>query len=397
MSPRPTDWSPVGYDSDPIPGEPEAVAAAGTSYRKTVEAINVAITNLDRLDAGSQKGLAIAAVLDQIKSVRKNLSDSESRVTGAAEALEGYQPVLSKAQSDSAAALQEAEHCAEDKRRATERVNESADRHNKSTDPAEKEKAKADWERANRERETAEGGVNQARSKIAAAITARDDAANKAIALLQQIEGSSPVKDGFWDKVVEWCGNAADWIDKNLKPFLEGLAQVLDVLSVVCTIAAAILAATGVGAPVAAFLLAASRVMAGVSFGISVFLDGVVGLMKAISGRQSWAAFGGAVMGLVGTYAIKKVKGFLKGKTVDGVMKAGKAALSSGNAMVKSAASWVVNHKPQVEKAAKFVTGKVVDGAVAAGKWLFSNAIVPKCPPMVVPHTQYRRAYGAIA
>ncbi|CAM5687325.1 hypothetical protein SHIRM173S_09502 [Streptomyces hirsutus] len=45
MSVRPCDWHPVA-DSDPVPGDPEQVAALGQQLRRTAEELDWQIKNL---------------------------------------------------------------------------------------------------------------------------------------------------------------------------------------------------------------------------------------------------------------------------------------------------------------------------------------------------------------
>jgi uncharacterized membrane protein YgcG len=392
---RPTDWSAAGWDRDPVPGDSAVVATTARQYRQTAEAVGSSITNLDRIDGANMTGQAITAVLDRIKTVRGQLDSVEGRVAGAAAALEIYHPVLATSQADSLAALHEAEGHRAEEQRAVRLANEAAHRHNTSNDPALKSDAKADYDRATDAAGRAAASLRAAREKIQNAVAQRDTAAERAITYLKDIDAQSPVHDSWWDKFTDACGKAADWIEKNLKPLLEKLQKILDIASIVCTVAAAVLMLTGVGAPVAAFLLAASKVLGAISLGISVFNTVVLGAMKALSGRQSWGEFIGSSLLLAGSFVAKR---FLGRKLTDaGLSGLGKVAMAKKDTFIRAAARWACNHEmaltPLIKKAAGKVAGKIVDGTVAAGTWAYENIVQPVTAPQQVPQHQYRREY----
>lgn len=395
MSARPSDWYPVGWPCDPVPGDPAAVGRAARTYRQTAEAVGTAITNLDRLDAGNMHGQAIVAVLDQIKSVRDSLDKVESRVAGAASALEVYEPALTSAQAESLAALHDAEALKAEEQRAVAAANHARDTFNGSNDPEQKTAAANDYRRAKDDAGSAASGLAAARARIATAISERDAAASTAINLLDEIDASSPIRDSVWDKITDWCGKAADWIDEHLKPILEAVQKVLDLASIVCLVAATVLAVTGVGAPVAAALFAASRVMATASVILGGVLTLGLGLLKAVGGRQSWGDFLVASAGFALTVAVKKfVKLKLKpgDRVLDGI---GKVAMSKKDTVIRAAARWACNHEfaltPLIKKGVGYVEHVAMDGAKAAATWTYENVIKPVVNPSQVPHQQYRR------
>lgn len=385
---RPTDWSAAGWDRDPVPGDSAAVAVTAAKYRKTAEAVGTAIANLDRVDAANMTGKAITAVLDRIKTVRGQLDSVEGRVAGAASALEGYHPELAAAQSDSLAALHEAELHRSAERRAVRAANDAASRHNLSNDPVEKADAKADYQRACDDRDRASNDLSAARDRIQRAIDQRDEAARSAITQLSTIEEQSPVKDTWWDKFSDACGKAADWIEKNLQPLLDKLAKVLDIASIVCTVLGVILSFTPF-LPIGTALLTASKVIDAVSIGLAAFSTVIVGFMKAAGGRQSWGAYFGSVAVFAGTVVAKK---FLKKGLAEGafagltkIMKVAKPGV------IRSVVTKICNNEvkltPLIDEGAKRVAGVVVDGVKAGGKWAYENLVKPvSAPPQMPQH-----------
>jgi hypothetical protein len=47
---RPSDWSPVGLDSDPTPGDPVLVLSGGQEYQEVARSIDNAASAMSRLD-----------------------------------------------------------------------------------------------------------------------------------------------------------------------------------------------------------------------------------------------------------------------------------------------------------------------------------------------------------
>jgi len=388
---RPTDWSAAGWDRDPVPGDSAAVAGAAAKYRKTAEAVGTAIANLDRVDAANMTGQAITAVLDRIKTVRGQLDSVEGRVAGAASALEGYHPELAAAQSESLAALHEAEVHRSAERHAARVANDAANRHNLSHDPVEKADAKADYDRACGDLDRASHDLSAARARIQRAIDQRDEAAKSAVNQLSAIEDQSPVKDTWWDKFSDACGKAADWIEKNLKPLLDKLAKVLDIASIVCTVLGVILSFTPL-AGVGFALLGAANVIGMVSMGLAAFSTVIVGFMKAAGGRQSWGAYLGSVALFAGTMVAKRFlkKGFKEGAFA-GLTKIAKVAKTG---VIRSVVTKICNNEikltPLIKLGASKAAGAVVSGVKAAGSWAYENLVKPVSTPQQMPQRYVR-------
>lgn len=394
---RPTDWSPVYWASDPVPGDPEAIATAARSYGDTAYAINESIANLDRIDRGGMQGKAITAVLDKIKTVRGQLDGVESRVEGAAQALSGYHPVLAASQAASLRALQDAEAAQVRKRQLTDSMNALAQRHNSSNDPEERETTRQEYVNKKNDLSTTNGQIDDARRRIQKAIEDRNEAADNASGYLKQIDQQSPVHDSVIDKIVDWAAKASEWIEKNLKPWLDKLQTILDIASWVLTIAAVLATLTGIGAAAAPFLLAAAKACSLVSTVITGFNTVGVGLLKALSGKQSWGSYLGSVAMFGGVMVAKK---FLGPEIADGTYgKLTKAALGKKDTLVRQVARWACNHEVSIDplvqkisasKAASYVE-KGAEAVKKGGEWMYENVIKPVTQPQRVPQQYYRR------
>lgn len=291
-----------------MPGDPGTVATVAGKYRTTADAVSQASANLARLDMSENKSLGLATVLDQIKAVRTQLDDVESRVDGASAALEYYGPRLGEAQRLSLEALSEAE-VARDAARSSERHrDDAASDYYGTNDTAQREAAKQRYDNYN-QRVTAENqDLESAKAKLRRAIEERDAAAKTATDALQSIDQSSPVHDTFGDYFNEAVNKLIDFWDKYVAPWLDNVCDILDMASLLLSVAALVLTFTGVGAPVAAALFAISK---GITL-ITTIAKGVklaVSALKLIEGRTTWGDLGkDALMFGVGLLLSRGVK-----------------------------------------------------------------------------------------
>ena len=214
-----------------MPGDPGTVATVAGKYRTTADAVSQASANLARLDMSENKSLGLATVLDQIKAVRTQLDDVESRVDGASAALEYYGPRLGEAQQLSLEALSEAE-VARDAARSSERHrDDAASDYYGTNDTAQREAAKQRYDNYN-QRVTAENqDLESAKAKLRRAIEERDAAAKTATDALQSIDQSSPVHDTFGDYFNEAVNKLIDFWDKYVAPWLDNVCDILDMAS----------------------------------------------------------------------------------------------------------------------------------------------------------------------
>ena len=267
------------------------------------------------------KSLGLATVLDQIKAVRKQLDDVESRVDGAAAALEYYGPRLGEAQSKSLEALSDAEFARRAARSSQAQRDAAASEYYGTNDPVQREAAKDQYNRDNARVTAANQDLAVAKEKLRQAIELRDTAATSATNALQSIDQSSPLRDTTWDRITEFVNRLIDLWDKYVAPHLDTICKILDVLSFVLTVVAVILTLTGVGAPVGGALLAclkiatvALKVITVVTTVISATKLAVSGL-KTMTGRQTPGEFikDAAVFGVA--FVLKKVSqaGIVKG------------------------------------------------------------------------------------
>lgn len=288
---RPYDWSPLGWGSDPVPGDPGTVATTAMKYRATAQAVSDASSNLSHLDMSENKSLGLTTVLDQIKAVRKQLDDVESRVDGAAAALESYGPKLGEAQRLSLEALSAAEFAKQAAQSSQTRRDDAANDYYATNDPAQRSVAKDRYNAYNSRVASANQDLALAKAKLKQAMAMRDEAAGTATSALRSIDQSSPVRDTAMDHIHEFLNKLLDFWDTHIAPWLDDVCNILDIASLVLTIVAFVLTATGVGIGAAGVLFAlaqgiswATRIARGVKLAVSG--------LKVIEGRIAPAEFG---------------------------------------------------------------------------------------------------------
>ena len=242
---RPSDWSPVGYASDPVPGDPTRVQVIGRMYVGTADAIDRAATNLStalRDDFGQAQ--VLDAIREQAEEVARRIGMAEERYRGVGDAMIAYAGVLAQAQRESEDALTDAVGAASTASTARWWVDYYQDR---IADPATPPANLADlaakqslWQGRLASANASQGG---AQSAIAAAVTSRDTAAATAIAEIRLVENSGDLNDGFWD-------NVSQWVDEN-QELLDIIGTVLEVITTVVLVAALLVPGLNVLATIA--------------------------------------------------------------------------------------------------------------------------------------------------
>ena len=108
----------------------------------------------------------------------------------------------------------------------------------------------------------------------------------------------------WWEKAGD---SIADWWNKPLKDKLHDISDVTGQVSAACTIAAGVLALTGVGAPVAAALFTTAQVLSIASASTDIAANGI----DLYNGKIGWAEFG--VKTVIDGVTIAGARGSLSG------------------------------------------------------------------------------------
>lgn len=214
---RPTDWSPLNWYQDPIPGDPDAVSRAATRYGNVAESIRQASRDLVRVFEDEQlKGESFDALREIATEVSGRIGRARERYQGVSDALADYVAPLRTAQSDSAGVLSQAVTNHSDQVTANDRVTYWDDEFRRlsmagdPTAPDALEKLQY-WEQRRAE---ASQDVTSLITQLNTIISTRDTAATTAANAIAEVENSGDLNDDFWDNVDQFLDEHGDFIDK---------------------------------------------------------------------------------------------------------------------------------------------------------------------------------------
>lgn len=288
-----SDWSSVGYASDPIPGDPASVQNYANYYMRVAAAIADTAVNLRSSVASADvESQAITEFKELALDVANNVSEIDDRYTVVASALTTYAIELDRLRGEAAAVALDASDAVGDIDTANWRIHQYTEQINDpTTPPANVPYLQSHLQDAQQDLANANYRVLHATNKVADLITERAAAADKAAQAIQDCIKGSELNDTAWDRLVhlvEQIRDASLDFLEALVDVLDALLPILDVLSTILTIVAIILVFTGVGAAVAAALFTIARVMSIVSIALKAVKLGAETAL-AVAGRRTWA------------------------------------------------------------------------------------------------------------
>ncbi|MBH0008865.1 DUF2104 family protein [Salinibacterium sp. SWN1162] len=291
---RPSDWAPVGFDHDPVPGDPTVVSSAATDYSTIATTLENAATNLRGI-AGADECVseAVAAIMEQAEEVAARLDKAQTRYEGVAAALSIYAVPLSEAQTWSVDALDAAVVA----RSATNASVEDAEFYEaRLREPDLSPELESYYERRRTEvyaeLQLHDGALEDAIARLQNAIEHRDSAASAASSSIHDVEESSGLNDSFRDNTVQFIEENKDTID-----------LIVNIIGWVATIAMIVaIAIPGLNVIVGTFLLIAAGVQA-----LNAALQGLAGTMSPAESIMNiaFAALTFVGAGVVGKLAAK--------------------------------------------------------------------------------------------
>ncbi|WP_253836127.1 polymorphic toxin-type HINT domain-containing protein [Promicromonospora thailandica] len=303
---RPSDWSPVGLDADPTPGDPVLVLAGGQEYREVARSIDNAAGAMSRLDVAGTVSKAVDALMGAKEDTISDIRKAHSRYVAAGDALVGYAGALERVQGETLAALDRARDAQDQAHSASgsrERWQELAD---SARDEAQKQEYESKARQAGDDADQAAGVIAGARSTIESAVSDRDRAAGAAMDRIEEITSSDDLNDGWWD----------DWGSKLV-------AAIADIADMISTIA-------GILAIVVAFIPVVGQALAGVLIviaAVAAIVSAVANITLAATGERSWAeagiAIAGAALSLIGLGGAAKAAMGLSKSIAKGTFKQG--------------------------------------------------------------------------
>lgn len=317
---RPTDWSPLGYDRDPVPGDPLTVSGAAITFQEIANEIKKAETHLRNISVNGQ-GKAIHKIRQKCDELAGRIQKAHTICDGVDDALKPYVEVLETAQEKS---LKELE-CAEGHQAAGNRMRQRQEsiktQYHASRESRERDELRYQFNQLQMQVSHEKEQVDAARRRLQAVIDERNVAAKTAASKLRGVLKDSGLKDSWWDKICGVVRNISKWLEQ-IKPWLDKLS---DVLSVVSIVVACIPGLQGV----AAVLKLVSLGVAAASLATGLMVNG----RKLMDGDMGWGEFiiatGADTITLVG--AAKSAKGATKAakQMFKGTGRAGKVFSSS--------------------------------------------------------------------
>lgn len=320
---RPTDWSPIGFACDPVPGDPLAVAGAAKTFQHTADEISKAESHLRNISMNGQ-GEAIEKIREKCSDLANNIQKAHTICDGVDDALNPYVEVLETAQESSLTELENARtHMAERDNAYRQREAVRA-QYNASQDAQQRNDLRSEFMRWNNKVQAEADQIHAARRRLQDVIDRRDSAAKTAAGKLRDLVGNSGLKDSWWDKVCGIARKVSEWLEK-IKPWLDKISAILSVVSIVVACIPGLQV-------VAAVLKIVSLALAAATLATGLMVNG----RKLIDGEMGWGEFalntGMDVLGLVG--AAKAAKGAM------GVLKGSRTGLTAAAQHVKDTTSW---------------------------------------------------------
>ena len=212
---RPTDWSSLGYSSDPIPGDHSRVDLIGRQYVGTADSILRAAENLrTALAPNFGESESVDAIREVAGDVADRVSRAEDRYRKVGDAMVVYAAALRGAQDESLIALTNGNTAESNARSANSMANYYQGQvDNPNTPPANVAShtdSQTNWQN---KADAAERGLATAIGTLQTAIGKRDAAAATAIGSIEKIGNSGDLNDSGWDNIVQWVRENKELID----------------------------------------------------------------------------------------------------------------------------------------------------------------------------------------
>ncbi len=286
---RPSDWSPVGLDADPTPGDPVLVLSGGQEYLDVADSIDTAAAAMSRLDVDGTISQAVDALMATKEDTVSDIRRAHGRYEAAGDALVDYAQALERVQAETLAALEQARQALEASASAAGTRDQFQDLADSATDEEQRREYQQQADRAGGDADEAAATISSARSTVETAVSDRDRAADDAISRIEDITGGDDLNDGWWE----------DWGSKVV-------AAIADVADMISTIA-------GILAIVVAFIPIVGTALAGVLIviaAVAAIVSALANITLAATGERSWAeagiAIAGAALSVIGLGAAAK-------------------------------------------------------------------------------------------
>jgi hypothetical protein len=270
---RPYDWSPLGLDSDPVPGEPATVAAESRRLGQTVGELRAQIAMLQKIGGDATlKGQYASTLRAHAQQLSQDLGKVVVRYEKVAAATGEWSGQLAEAQATSLTALRMAEGPYEQLTRL-----QAPQQPPPSASASAKQQYAADTRQYQNAESSAQAAMQAAQRLLGEATSNRDAAGVRTARKISDASHDS-LADSWWDQFKQEISSIAG--------HLKLVATIIGYLATICAILAVVL--TGPLALV--FLLIAAGLLL-TEFGIHTLL--------AATGNGSWIDVGLDIFALV--------------------------------------------------------------------------------------------------
>lgn len=214
-------WEPLGWDTDPVPGDPEVISAEAAHLSSVATQITGQVAALQKIAAdGVQIGQTPGVLRSSASSLGSQLTEVVGRYQQVAAALRGWVPELEQAQRMSVQALDQAEI---PYRRLHQQVILPAG----LGLTAAQEQEVTDYQTSMRR---AQAELDAAKALLGRAIALRDTAAGQYKAKIDNASNDA-MTDSWWDHFESWVSHYAG-ILKTVCTVLEALATALALVAI---------------------------------------------------------------------------------------------------------------------------------------------------------------------
>jgi hypothetical protein len=296
MMERPVDWSPVGWASDPTPGDPVVVRTGGQQFQGIAAKLTRTAATLRAMAAGATYGSqSVAALLENRDELLGQIETAATRYQTAGDSLVDYSYALDRVRATTSQALARAKSAQWDMDENT-RLAKLYDRLADQADTPDQADQRTRYLRLQSARwddvTDAQTRIGTEQQVVAQAVVERDQAAQASSDRIEQITSNDGLNDSWWDN---WGAKVVAW----LADVTEVIASIVGVLALVlCWV------------PVLGQALMAVAAIAGV-------VAAVANIALAATGERTWGeailSIVFAALGCVGLGGVKGILGALKG------------------------------------------------------------------------------------
>ncbi len=266
MTSRPYDWTALGLDADPVPGDPDVVSAESRRLGQTAQELRAQIALLKQISQDTTlKGQYAGTLRAHAQQLSTDLDKVATRYEDVAEATSEWSGNLADAQAQSLAALNTAQGPYEQLRKLQVPVQPAA-----GASTAAMQQYATDKQAYQQAQSSAQAAMSDAQVLLNRATGHRDTTGAAAAGKINGAAHDS-LADSWWDQFKQEIGAIAD----NLKT----IATIIGYVATVCAILAVILT----GLPALVFLLIAGGLLL-TELGIHTIL--------AATGNGSWVDVG---------------------------------------------------------------------------------------------------------